>query len=219
MKILTNNEVIKNAGVHDENPYIFASTKNSKSHASGWHSINDILKRLSLTGAVNATKNRHRIASLIARLKLSDKEKEMIYKHFGHSEHINQNVYQAPPGSVQLQTTGQRLMQINDDGNGSKEKSSSERPTVLMQGKSSCKKSSETPTIVPQPATKSMPLKMKKSSGESIKSTSTERDVRAKKSYSFPRKLRTSRKKSLAMDGTKVGWSGFTCKLSPSKAP
>ena len=70
MKFLTNNEVRKNAAVHDENPYIFASTKNSKSHASGWHSINDILKRLSLTGAVNATKNRHRIASLIARLKL-----------------------------------------------------------------------------------------------------------------------------------------------------
>ena len=201
MKFLNNNEFRKNAGVHDENPYIFASTKNSKSHASGWHSINDILKRLSLTGTVNATKNRYRIASLIARLKLSDKEKEMIYKHFGHSEHINQNVYQAPPGSVQLQTTGQRLMQINDDGNSSKEKSSSERPTVLMQGKGSCKKSYETPTIIPQPAAKSMPLRKKKSSGEPTKSTSTERDVRAKKPYSFRSKSRTWRKNEFS-----YGW-------------
>ena len=108
MKFLTNNEVRKNASVHNENLYIFASTKNCKI-ASG-HSINDILKVLLLTVVVNATKNKRHIASLIARLKLSDKEKEMIYNHFRYSQHINQNVSQAPPGSVQLKTTGQRLM-------------------------------------------------------------------------------------------------------------
>ena len=98
MKFLTNNEVRNNASVHNENLYIFARTKNCEI-ASG-HSFNDILKVLLLTGAVNATKNRCHIASLIARLKLSDKEKEIIYNHFGHSQHINQNVSQAPPGSV-----------------------------------------------------------------------------------------------------------------------
>ena len=86
-------EVRRNAGVHHENVYIFASTKNSKSHASGWHCINELLRRLSLKGRINATKNRHRVASLLAQLKLSEKENEMTYQHFGHSERINQNVY------------------------------------------------------------------------------------------------------------------------------
>ena len=116
MQYLTNNEVRKSAGVHEKNPYVFASTHNSKSHASGWHSINDILERLSLKGAINATRNRHRVASLLAKLQLSEHEKNLIYKHFGHSKFINENVYQAAPGSLQLQTTGKRLMEINSSG-------------------------------------------------------------------------------------------------------
>ncbi|XP_057292356.1 uncharacterized protein LOC130616083 [Hydractinia symbiolongicarpus] len=84
MNYLTNMEVRKNAGVHDKNPYVFASTQRSQSHASGWHCIDYILKRVSLTGAVNATKNRHRVASILARLQLPEAEKQLIYKHFGH---------------------------------------------------------------------------------------------------------------------------------------
>lgn len=42
MRYLTNVEVRRNAGVHHENDYIFAITKNSKSHASGWHCINEL---------------------------------------------------------------------------------------------------------------------------------------------------------------------------------
>ena len=38
------------------------------------------------------------VASLLARLQ---------FKHFGHSENINKNEYQAAAGSMQLQTTGQ----------------------------------------------------------------------------------------------------------------
>ena len=114
MKFLTKQEVRKYAGVNPNNRYIFASTQNSESHASGWHCINDILKKLSLSGALNATKNRHRVASLLAKFKLSEKEKDLIYKHFGHSEKINQNVYQAPAGSHQLRHTGERLLEINN---------------------------------------------------------------------------------------------------------
>ena len=106
MKFLTKEEVRKDANVHPNSQYIFASTQSSVSHASGWHCINDILKKLSLSGALNATKNRHRVASLLAKLKLSEQEKDLIYKHFGHSEKINQNVYQAPPGSQQVRNTG-----------------------------------------------------------------------------------------------------------------
>ena len=36
------------------------------------------------------------------------------FKHFGHSEHINEGVSQAPPGAVQIQMTGQKLLEINE---------------------------------------------------------------------------------------------------------
>ena len=112
MRFLTDKEVHKNVGTPDSNPYIFASTQNSPRHASGWHCINDILRRLYKKGAINATKNRHRVATILAKLKLSEQEKTLIYNHFGHSEKINQNVYQAAPGSLQLKRTGQQLLQI-----------------------------------------------------------------------------------------------------------
>ena len=113
MRYLTNEEIRRDAGVKEGNQYIFASTQNSNSHASGWHCINSILERLSLKGALNATKNRHRVASLLAKLQLSEKEKDLIFKHFGHSGKINQNIYQAAAGTMQMQTTGQRLLEIH----------------------------------------------------------------------------------------------------------
>ena len=69
---------------------------------------------MSLSGVLNVTKNRYRVASLLAKLKLSQPEKDLIYKHFGYSEKINQNVYQVPPGSQQLRHTGKILLEINN---------------------------------------------------------------------------------------------------------
>ena len=113
MRYLTRQETRKYAGVHENNIYIFASTHKSLSHADGWHCINDMLKRICLKGAINATKNRHRIASILTKLQLPENEMQLIYKHFGHSERINQTVYQAPAGSLQLKSTARHLLQIN----------------------------------------------------------------------------------------------------------
>jgi len=116
MKYLADPEVRRLAGILTTNNYVFASTQGSKSHATGWHSINEILERLSLKGKVNATKNRHRVASLLARLQLPDKEQQLIFKHFGHSKSINENVYQVAAGSLHLKNTGHRLKQIQVNG-------------------------------------------------------------------------------------------------------
>ena len=51
------------------------------------------------------------MALLLARLRLWEKEKELIFKHLGHSENINKNKYQAVAGSMQLQTTGKQLQE------------------------------------------------------------------------------------------------------------
>lgn len=114
MKFLVDEKNRSMAGVLSSNSYVFASTQNSEHHTSGWHAINDILSRISLEGAINATRNRHRVASLLAKLQLSEKEKELVYNHFGHSKHVNESRYQAAPGSLQLQTTGKRLKEINN---------------------------------------------------------------------------------------------------------
>ena len=115
MKYITNPNIRLEAGVNLRNNYVFPSTQNSLGHASGWHAINDILLRLNKKGAINATRNRHRVASLLAKLHLSQKEKDLIFQHFGHSEHMNKNVYQAPPGSQQLQSTGRLLSEISSN--------------------------------------------------------------------------------------------------------
>ena len=115
MKYVTNPNIRLEAGVNLRNNYIFPSTQNSLGHASGWLEVNDILLRLNKKGAINATRNRHRVASLLAKFHLSQKEKDLIFQHFGHSEHMNKNVYQAPPGSQQLQSTGRLLSEISSN--------------------------------------------------------------------------------------------------------
>ena len=109
MRYLTNENVRREAGVLPTNNYVFRSLKKSGGHASGWHSINYILKKLCMKGAINATLNRHRVTSL------SEKEKELIFKHFGHSKNMNKNKYQAAAGSLQSKTTGKRLQEINQE--------------------------------------------------------------------------------------------------------
>ena len=112
MRYLTNENVRREAGVLPTNNYVFPSLKKSGGHASGWHSINYILKKLCMKGVINATLNRHRVTSLLAKLQLSEKENELIFKHFGHSENMNKNKYQAAAGSLQLKTMGKRLQEI-----------------------------------------------------------------------------------------------------------
>ena len=112
MHFLCNETNRKQAGVSQKNKYIFASTRGSDSHITGWHCMNDILESLGMKGRINPTGNRHRVASLMARFDLSESEKDLIYQHFGHSKNMNLDVYQACPGSLQLKTTGKLLKQI-----------------------------------------------------------------------------------------------------------
>ena len=112
MEFLVSDEVRKNAGVSDNNNYIFANTMNSTKYAMGWHCINEMLVKIDKKGALNATKNRHRVASLLARFNLSDRERELVFNHFGHSKEVNQAVYQAAAGSEQVNSTAKMLLKV-----------------------------------------------------------------------------------------------------------
>lgn len=115
MRYLVNTDARENVNIHSTNKYIFASVNQSCNHASGWHCVNEMLVKISRKGSLNATKNRHRVASLLSKMLLSEKEKELIFKHFGHSKNVNEDIYQAAAGTLQLQSTGQKLLQVNTD--------------------------------------------------------------------------------------------------------
>lgn len=94
-------------------------------HASGWISKNEVLCKLDLKGIINVTQNLHRVATLLAKLNISEKEQQFIYKA------VNQNVYQATPCSIQLQTTNRLLHNIH--GKACSEKFSDKWLKVLMK--------------------------------------------------------------------------------------
>ena len=50
----------------------------------------------------------------MSKLQLAEKKKDLIFKHFHHSQHINMGLYQAPPSGVQIQKTGQKLLEMNE---------------------------------------------------------------------------------------------------------
>lgn len=112
MQYLMNSDVRENANVSSTNTYAFPSVGNSQNHADGWHAVNAMLIKISRKGAINATKNRHRVASLLSRLQLTSKEKDLIFKHFGHSKNVNEDIYQAAAGTMQVQSTGQKLFHV-----------------------------------------------------------------------------------------------------------
>ena len=113
MQMLCNDEFRLQADVNPENKYCFPSTQKSLSHTDGWQCINFILSRISKKGALNATTNRHRVASILAKLQLTDGERDLIYKHFGHSERINATVYQAPAGASHVALAAEHLSKIH----------------------------------------------------------------------------------------------------------
>ena len=52
------------------------------------------------------------VASLLASLQLSDKEKDLIFKHFGHSASVNENIYKSANGTSQIRSTGKKLVTL-----------------------------------------------------------------------------------------------------------
>ena len=115
---LADTEVRKNSGINDQNYYLFASTRNSEDHISGWHSLHNVADSLPLKdpAIIKSTSNRHRVSTLFAAMDLSKTERQYFYKHMGHSEEVNKQVYQAPLAMMEITKIGKRLLDI-DEGN------------------------------------------------------------------------------------------------------
>ena len=114
MRKLADPVIRKEAGVLENNIFLFASTQMSELNVSGWHALKDVCKDLNLINPrlINATNNRHRVSTIYATLDLPQQEKQLFYTHMGHSEEMNREVYQAPLALMGLTKTGKHLMDI-----------------------------------------------------------------------------------------------------------
>ena len=93
--------------------YVLPSTT-SINHVSGWHAVNRVLLDAEVQdpARLTATKMRHRVSTLYAGLDVSESERQHFYKHMGHSSAINQNIYQAPLGHIEVTKVEQHLQNL-----------------------------------------------------------------------------------------------------------
>ena len=117
LRILADYNIRKNAEISISNKYVFASTKNSERHLSGWHAINGFRVELNLENAstITATKNRHKMSTKYAMLDMSESEKESFYNHMGHSKTMNQNRNQCPPSLKEITSVGKFFDFVNNN--------------------------------------------------------------------------------------------------------
>ena len=115
---LADQQIRGTCGIADKNNYLFPSKNGSLSHVSGWHSVKKICEKLELKEheKITATSNRHRVSTEFALMDVPVAERDYIYKHLGHSEEINRNVYQAPLAIKAITVVGRRLQALDRGG-------------------------------------------------------------------------------------------------------
>jgi hypothetical protein len=106
MSILTDVDVRRGADINVKNKFAFPNTKHSLNHATGWICVSKMCKKAGLERSINATDMRHYVSTVYSLLDASPLDREMFFKHLGHSKNINENVYQCPPALKTIMTVG-----------------------------------------------------------------------------------------------------------------
>jgi hypothetical protein len=112
MQILTDPEIRRGAQIYDNNKFAFPSMMHSKNHATGWVAVHNLCRKAGLEQSISATDMRHYVATTYALLDVSPNDREMFYKHLGHSQQMNEHVYQCPPAMKTITTVGKFLNQL-----------------------------------------------------------------------------------------------------------
>lgn len=98
LNLLSNEEYRSTCGVREDNNYLFPCIQNSSTHVMGWHAVSAVCQAAQIKdkGRFTSTRNRHRVSTLFAAMDLPSKERDAFFQHMGHSQVINENIYQAP---------------------------------------------------------------------------------------------------------------------------
>ena len=103
LKKLSEPQLRRDCNVKIDNCYLFPSTVASEDHASGWYAINNVCEKAGIEkGQISATKIRHRFSTLYACLDIPEAQRGIFFKHMGHSQNINENIYQVPPAEAEM---------------------------------------------------------------------------------------------------------------------
>ena len=62
--------------------------------------------------SITATKMRHFASTMYASLDVPEAKRHAFYRHMGHSQNINEDVYQAPMAEVKVREVGSILAQF-----------------------------------------------------------------------------------------------------------
>ncbi|XP_048750683.2 uncharacterized protein LOC125662490 [Ostrea edulis] len=114
LKMLSDSDHRKSAGVHSTNEFVFANTEGSIDHVSGWQCVRGVFDKAGISRYITATGMRHYVATLYAAEDVSEEDRDFfILKHLGHSRFTNENIYQSPPGIRELMTAGKFLLKVD----------------------------------------------------------------------------------------------------------
>ncbi|XP_022098212.1 uncharacterized protein LOC110983333 isoform X2 [Acanthaster planci] len=103
-------------GVSDDNKYVFPYTQRSLEHVNGWAELKKVTKmipNLKDPEKVTATRCRHRASTLYALLDIPERDREIFYRHMGHSSEINAHIYQCPLAVKEITKVGRYLLDID----------------------------------------------------------------------------------------------------------
>ncbi|XP_030844967.1 uncharacterized protein LOC115925389 [Strongylocentrotus purpuratus] len=133
LKKLADKDVRRACGIAESNKYLFPSISKSAEHVSGWHAVKYICGKVELKNEerITATRNRHRISTEFALMDVPEADRGYIYKHLGHSEDVNQNIYQAPLAIKAVTVVGRRLAALD---RGESEERDQEEPLMSSPG-------------------------------------------------------------------------------------
>jgi hypothetical protein len=110
-----------NSNVSSENNYLFPNTGQSTDHASGYHCLRSVVDRcpgLKQPRLLIADKFRHRVSTIFSRLDIPEEQRSHFYRHMGHSESVNKNVYQCPLAVTEITQVGNFLLNSIDVAQG-----------------------------------------------------------------------------------------------------
>jgi len=101
--------------ISSKNPYLFASLKSPDGHAVGWQAVKSTCIRAGIENStlLTATRMRHRASTIYALQDVPKKERAAFYKHMGHSQAINETVYQCPPSLLEVCKVGTFLQKLD----------------------------------------------------------------------------------------------------------
>ena len=108
--------VRSSCSVDNDNLYLFVTTKSASGHADSWTSVRDTCIRagVSYPERMTATKMRHRASTYYSLLDVPENERKAFYTHMGHSQEINEMVYQCPTSVVEITKVGRYLEDLDN---------------------------------------------------------------------------------------------------------